>query len=73
MDINPIWLGMLALNAMSLAYILPTQSIGSMIMVSKQYYLPIDLLRTGVALTILMFLIFLGMAYIYWPMIGLFY
>ena len=44
--INPVWFGMLSLSAMSMAYILPTQSIGNMIMISKQYYSPLDLLRT---------------------------
>jgi|SRR5690625_787511 len=71
--INPIWFGMLALSVMSMAYILPTQSIGNMIMISKQYYSPIDLLRTGIPLTMLMICIFLGLAYIYWPMVGLSY
>lgn len=71
--VNPIWLGMLALSVMSIAYILPTQSIGNMIMTSKQYYSPVDLLRTGTPLTILMICIYLGLAYLYWPVVGLSY
>lgn len=71
--INPVWFGMLALSAMSMAYILPTQSIGNMIMISKQYYSPLDLLRTGIPLTLLMVFIFLSLAYLYWPMVGLHY
>lgn len=69
--VNPIWFGMLSLSAMSIAYILPTQSIGNMIMISKQYYSPVDLLRTGVPLTILMIFIYLSLAYLYWPVVGL--
>lgn len=71
LDINQIWLGMVALSSMSMAYILPTQAIGFMVMISKKYYRTIDLFKVGIPLTLLNTSIYLILAYVYWPILGL--
>lgn len=70
MNINPIWLGMFALYIMSMAYILPTQSIGNMMMAAEQYYTTLDLIKTGFILTVVMTLIIFFVTFFYWPLIG---
>src|SRR5699024_6339157 len=73
LDINQIWFSLVALDSMSIAYILPTQAIGFMVMTSRKYYSPIDLLKVGTPLTVFVVSIYLILAYVYWPILGMSY
>lgn len=68
---NPLWLGMLCLVASSLAFLVPTQSIGSMITFGLGYYTNMDMLKAGGLLTMLIMIITLCCSFFYWPWLGL--
>ena len=70
---NPIWLGMICLIASSTAYLLPTQSVGSLTTFSLGYYSTADMLRSGALLTITIIIVTVVAAFVYWPLVGLSY
>lgn len=68
---NPVWLGMICLTASSIAFLLPTQSVGSLTTYALGYYTGKDMLRAGAILTCIVFAVTLLAAFFYWPLAGL--
>lgn len=67
---NPVWLGMIAVVASSMAYILPTQSISNMATYVLGYYSTRDMVKVGSLLTGVMIVVTVLFAYFYWPLLG---
>jgi solute carrier family 13 (sodium-dependent dicarboxylate transporter), member 2/3/5 len=68
---NSIWLTLLALVACSIAYVLPTQSFGSILIYSTGQVRMRDMGVVGLKLSIGIIVIALLSAYIFWPLMGL--
>jgi solute carrier family 13 (sodium-dependent dicarboxylate transporter), member 2/3/5 len=68
---NPVWIGMLSLIASSTAFLIPTQSIGSMMTYSLGHYSTNDMLKIGSLLTLMMLIMTIVMSLFIWPLIGL--
>lgn len=68
---NPVWLGMICVIASSTSYVLPSQSIGNMTTFATNYYSSRDLLVLGSYVTLLMIVITLIVAFVYWPLVGI--
>lgn len=68
---NPIWLGMICVVASSIAYILPTQSISNMTTYTLGFYDAKDMIKAGSYLTLLIIIVTLTVAFVYWPLVGI--
>src|SRR5699024_8298463 len=68
---NPVWLGMLFLVASSTSFLLPSQSAGNMVTFSTDYYSSKDLFILGFFITLIMIIVTLMIAFLYWPVVGI--
>lgn len=68
---NPVWLGMVCLTASSIAFILPSQSVGSLTTYALGHYSSKDMLLSGSLLTVAFAAAAVIAAFIYWPFAGL--
>ncbi|WP_085524378.1 SLC13 family permease [Tuberibacillus sp. Marseille-P3662] len=67
---NSVWLGMVCVVASSTSYLFPSQSAGNMTTFTTGYYTSRDMFVIGSFLTIIIILVTLVLAFIYWPMVG---
>jgi anion transporter len=67
--VNPVWLGMLAIMA-SQILIVPVQSPTSLTLFSAGYFSLGDMARAGVLMALILILVSLLFAYLYWPLVG---
>lgn len=69
LDINPVWLGMLAVHA-SQILILPVQSPTSMTLYSAGYFSMPQMLRSGLIMAAVLVAVTVLSAQLYWPLLG---
>lgn len=69
-EVNPLWLGMIYLIASSTSFLSPIQSIGSMTTYTLGYYNSRDYFKIGFPLTVIIVILTLLAAFLYWPLLG---
>lgn len=69
LDINPVWLGMLAVLS-SQILVVPLQSPTTMTLYSAGYFDVGEMLRSGILIAVVMITVTLLFAQFYWPLVG---
>ena len=70
-DINPVWLGLVGINASVLGIFLPTQALTLMTSYSAGFYTIKDMCRAGFFTALAAIIVFTLMANFYWPLLGI--
>ena len=68
--LNQVWVGMIVVITAGPGFLLPTQTPTGMITLGYEYYTIRDYLRSGVPATIVLLLLTLVAALLYWPLLG---
>jgi solute carrier family 13 (sodium-dependent dicarboxylate transporter), member 2/3/5 len=68
--INPVWIGLITLFASSVTF-LPAQSPPGLITYAYGFYSSSDLIKSGMGLALVMFVLTLFSAFFYWPYVGI--
>ena len=71
MHLNPLWLGMVGAVTCALGFFFPTQSVSLMTSYGYGYFRVQDLVKAGLAATVIVAGVTLLMATQYWPLLGI--
>ena len=69
--INPVWLGMVCVISSTASFIYPAQSVNSLFAYKFGYFETRHFMKFGIVVSIMLIVVILGIATIYWPLVGL--
>ncbi|KKM10506.1 hypothetical protein SY88_12480 [Clostridiales bacterium PH28_bin88] len=69
--VNPVWLGMVCVIASASGFFFPAQSPGAIYTYAYGYYTTKDMLRAGIWMVLVLFIVTTFIASFYWPLVGI--